>query len=84
MRKLELNQDCALVLQQVHDNGEEDFIGLAEELHLTPGRLAYAVQELARKKLIVSRNAGYGIWIRLSSRGKQFVHALWPEIVLAH
>ena len=79
MRTIELPQDHALVLQHVHDSGEEDFAGLADSLRLTPGRLAYIIQELARKKLIVSRNAGWGIWIRLSARGKRVIRTLWPE-----
>lgn len=79
MKKIVLPHDYALVLQQVYDNGEEDFAGLADGLRLTPGRLAYILQGLAQKRLIVSRNAGFGIWIRLSSRGKRLMHNMWPE-----
>jgi len=79
MRTPDLPQDCALVLQQVHESGEEDFAGLATSLRLTPGHLAHIIQELARKRLIVSRNAGFGIWIRLSARGKRVMSTLWPE-----
>lgn len=79
MRTPDLPHDCALVLQQVHDSGEEDFSGLAASLKLTPGHLAHIVQELTRKRLIISRNASYGIWIRLSARGKRLINTMWPE-----
>jgi hypothetical protein len=82
MKKIELPNDYALVLQQVHESGEEDFAGLADSLRFTPGRLAYILQDLAQKHLIVSRNAGYGIWVRLSARGKRFMHTMWPESAL--
>lgn len=83
MRTTDLPQDCALVLQQVHDSGEEDFTGLAASLKFSPGHLAHIVQELARKRLIISRNAGFGMWIRLSARGKRVMHTLWPESAYA-
>jgi hypothetical protein len=79
MKTIELPHDCALVLQQVHENGEEDFAGLVDSLRFSPGHVAHVVQELARKRLIVSRNAGYGIWIRLSAEGKRLMGTMWPE-----
>ena len=82
MKKIALPNDYALVVQQVHDNGEEDFAGLADSLRLTPGRLAHVLQGLAHKRLIVSRHAGYGIWVRLSARGKRLMHTMWPESAL--
>lgn len=83
MQTISLPNDCALVLQHVHSSGEEDVAGLASSLHLTPGRAAHIVQELARKKLVISRNIGYDMWIRLSTRGKRLVGTLWPESVMA-
>lgn len=79
MKKIDLPNDCALVLQQVYENGEEDFAGLVDSLRFSPGHVAHVVQELAKKRLIVSRNAGYGIWIRLSAEGKRFIRIMWPE-----
>jgi hypothetical protein len=83
MNPIHLPHEYALVLQQVHENGEEDFAGLADSLRLTPGRLAHVLQDLAHKRLIISRNAGYGIWVRLSARGKRLIHSMWPEAVPA-
>lgn len=79
MKAFHLPNEYILVLQQVYENGEEDFAGLADSLRLTPGRLAHVLQGLAQKRLIVSRNAGYGIWVRLSARGKRLIHTMWPE-----
>ena len=83
MQKIQLPNEYALVLQQVHESGEEDFAGLADSLHFTPGRLAHVLQDLAHRRLIVSRRAGYGIWVRLSARGKRLIHSLWPESATA-
>lgn len=83
MQKFELSNEYALVLQQVHESGEEDFAGLADSLHFTPGRLAHVLQDLTHKRLIVSRRASYGIWVRLSARGKRLIHSMWPDSATA-
>lgn len=80
MKAFHLPHEYILVLQQVYENGEEDFAGLADSLRLTPGRLAHVLQGLAHKRLIITRNAGYGIWVRLSARGKRLIHTAWPEV----
>lgn len=83
MQKRHLPNEYALVLQQVHESGEEDFAGLADSPHFTPGHLAHVLQDLTHKRLIISRRAGYGIWVRLSARGKRLMHALWPDSAAA-
>lgn len=83
MKKIELPHESVLVLQQIYENGEEDVAGLADSLRLTPGRVAHLVQELAHKRLIISRNAGFGIWLRLSAQGKRLVHTMWPESAMS-
>lgn len=80
MRIVELPEDYALVLQQIEEDGEDDFGELAESLSLDRGRLAHILQALRNKGLIsVSRNLQRGAWIRLSSKGKRLVAYVWPE-----
>ena len=80
MRSVELPEDYALVLQQIEEDGEDDFSELAESLSLDRGRLTHIIQALRNKGLIkVSRDLQQGAWIRLSSKGKRFVAYVWPE-----
>lgn len=77
MRSIELPTDYALVLQQVHSEGEEDFTTLAETLNYDRRRLSHILHALQHKGLIViSWQASEG-WILLSARGRRLVEALW-------
>ena len=82
MQQLTLPHDYALVLQTVHESGEEDFAGLAESLHVDRGRLTHIVENLRHKGLIYFTRPSRGtddVWIRLSTKGRKFMAALWPE-----
>jgi DNA-binding MarR family transcriptional regulator len=80
MKKLELPEDYAIVLQQVKEMGEEDFISLAESLRISRPRLMHIVKNLQHKGLIlVSRNTYSEAWIRLSVRGQRLMDFMWPE-----
>jgi CTP-dependent riboflavin kinase len=83
MKNIELPHDSALVLQQVSEAGEEDFAELAQSLRFSHRRLAHIVTDLARKRLIHSRTAHFGVWIRLTTEGKRLIHSMWPEARLA-
>lgn len=77
MRTIELPTDYALVLQQVHADGEEDFTSLAETLSYDSRRLSHIIQALQHKGLIQVTWRGYGGWISLSARGRRLVETLW-------
>lgn len=79
MKRMTLPNEYAIVLQQVHDNHEEDFEYLAESLRFNPARLAHIIQDLHHKGLIISRRSSYGLWIRLSAKGKKVMRTMWPE-----
>ena len=86
MHHIELPRDYALVLQTVHESGEEDFANLAETLRLDRPRLAHIVESLRHRGLIyISRSAGNlgrssnDAWIRLSSKGRKIMQTIWPE-----
>lgn len=80
-----LPQDYSVVLQEVGEHGEEELVVLAETLSFEQSRLYHIVQSLQHKGLIsLSRNAGHGVCIRLSAKGRKFVQTLWPESGLTY
>jgi len=79
MKRMTLPNDYAIVLQQVNEGDEEDFEYLADSLRFTQAKLAHIIQELHHKGLIISRNSPYGLWIRLSAKGKKAIRNMWPE-----
>lgn len=79
MRSIELPTDYALVLQQVHAEGEEDFTNLAETLSYDRRRLAHIIHALQHKGLVVVSWKRSDGWISLSNRGRRVVEALWSS-----
>jgi len=85
MRTVEMPTDYALVLQQVHADGEEDFTNLAETLSYDRRRLSHIVSALQHKGLIVINWRHSEGWITLSSRGRRLVDTLWmPQTMGMH
>jgi DNA-binding MarR family transcriptional regulator len=80
MYTTQLPEDYALVLQQVNDNGEEDFSNLAESLRFDRKRLSHIVAALQRKGLIaIRRSEQEELWIHLSRKGRRLLAFMWPE-----
>jgi hypothetical protein len=80
MRVQELPIDYALVLQQIQDDGTEDYNYLAETLRFERPRLAHIVRSLQHKGLIYLRGDGErGFWICLSAKGRRFMTYAWPD-----
>ncbi len=80
MKHIELPEDYAIVLQQVQEMGEEDFVSLAESLRFSRARLMHILQSLQHKGLILVNRSTYSeAWIRLSTKGQRLLRALWPE-----
>lgn len=80
MKRIQLPQDQALVLQQINEFGEEDFTGLAETLRIGRTKLAEIIQILHHKRLILVRRSSYAeVWVRLSTKGKDLMGKMWPE-----
>lgn len=80
MKKIELHEDHALVMQVVSEIGEEDFEDLAETLKFDRPTLLNILQNLQHKGLVVLKNSSYGIYVHLSSKGKKTIQLLWPEV----
>lgn len=79
MQTTSLPQDYALVLQQLHENGEEDLDILLESLYVERRRLRHVIAALHHRGLIQFRRTSYDTWVRLSSKGRHFMATLWPE-----
>ena len=79
MKHIALPEDYSLVLHEVGERGEEDLTELAESLNLDRSRLMHIIQTLRHKGLISLTNNGRGMWIRLSTKGRKFMHTLWPD-----
>ena len=84
MRKVELPEDYAIVLQQINESGEEDLVTLSETLRYDRPRLVHIVQGLRQKGLIYFNQTTYrNPLIRLSSKGKRLMGYMWPEMGIA-
>jgi len=83
MQHIELPGDYALVLQTVHENGEEDFANLSETLRFDRQRLAHIIDALRSKGLIYLSSPGSlgrsEAWIRVSAKGRKCMVSIWPE-----
>lgn len=79
MKTVHLPADYALVLQQIEENGEDDFVNLAESLRIERSRMSHILESLQHKGLIRISRAAHGTWIRLSTRGRRLAQTLWPE-----
>jgi predicted transcriptional regulator len=76
MKKIELDEDSALVLQQIEEMEEEDFDSLNESLRFGRPYLVHILQNLRHKGLIKVD----GPWIVLSSKGKRTTKVIWPKL----
>jgi predicted transcriptional regulator len=76
MKKIELNQDSALVLQQIEEMGEEDFDSLNESLRFGRPYLTHIITSLRHKGLVKIQ----GPWITLSSKGRKTTEVIWPKM----
>lgn len=75
-----LPQEYAIVLQQIDEDGGEDFNDLVETLQFERPRLAHIVRSLQHKGLVRLRGDGErGFWVHLSRKGERLLRYLWPE-----
>lgn len=81
---LDLPTDYALVLQQVSEDGQDEFSVLSETLNIRRSRLSHIISALRQKGLILIESSSVGdAWIRLSSKGNKLVRQIWPEVQYA-
>jgi predicted transcriptional regulator len=80
MKKIELDEDSALVLQQIEEAVEEDIDNLNESLRFGHSYLAHILGSLQNKGLIIIN----GHWISLSAKGKKTTDFIWPKLDYIH
>jgi len=80
MRTLELPDDYALVLQQLNEDGSDDFNTLVEALNFDKNRLKHIVSALQHKGLVAMDTSRQKRgWLSLSRKGKRLLSYIWPE-----
>jgi DNA-binding MarR family transcriptional regulator len=69
----------ALVLQQVHEDGEDDLPALSQQLGMSRGYVAAVVASLKHKGLLIVTDGYHQLWVRPSTRGKRMIRYIWPQ-----
>lgn len=72
-----------MVLQVISETGEEDIISLEQSLGISRGRVMASLENLRRKGLITVRRISGDWWVRISAKGKQLTHHVWPELAMS-
>lgn len=76
---VKLTTNEAIVLQQVNEDGEDDIRTLASQLGMSRTSLYSTIERLKHKGLVAMNNSLDDLWIRLTRKGQQLVHYVWPE-----
>lgn len=80
---INLSGEDALVLQIISESGEEDIVSLERSLGISRGRVLASLESLRRKGLITVRRISGDWWVRISTKGKQLTHYVWPELAMS-
>ena len=75
----QLTPNEAIVLQQVHEDGEDDTSTLASQLGMSRHHVLSIIEQLKHKGLVAIDSDLDGLWVRLTHRGQQIMQYLWPE-----
>lgn len=76
-RSLSLSE--AIVLQQVHEDGEDDTGSLARALGMSRERTLSVIAHLKHKGLVSIDGDSEGLWVHLTRKGRRLMNYLWPE-----
>jgi DNA-binding MarR family transcriptional regulator len=69
----------AIVLQQVHEDGEDDANSLSQALGMSKKSTLHTITHLRRRGLIAV-DADYGdVWVHVTRKGLRLIRYLWPE-----
>lgn len=80
--RISLTNDDAIILQQISESGEEDIVSLSRSLGMQRGRVMASIESLRRKGLITVKRISGDWWVRVSNKGKQLTHHVWPELAV--
>lgn len=76
-RSLSLSE--AIILQQVHEDGEDDTASLAKVLGMSREHTLNVIAHLKRKGLVAIDGEYDGLWVHLTRKGLRLIRYLWPE-----
>lgn len=76
-RSLSLSE--AIVLQQVHEDGEDDTSSLSKVLGMSREHTLNVIAHLKRKGLVDIDGDHDGLWVHLTRKGRRLMNYLWPE-----
>lgn len=79
---IDLSAEDAMMLQIISETGEEDIISLEQSLGMGRGRVMAGLESLRRKGLITISRVSGDWWVRISTKGKQLTHHVWPELIM--
>ena len=77
-----LTPNEALILQQVHEDGEDDLSTIAIQLGMSRSYVASIIAHLKSKGLIAINASFDDLWVHLTYKGRQLVNYMWPEMRL--
>lgn len=77
--ELSLTTNEAIVLQQVHEDGEDDTKTLSRMLGMSRQHMMAVIGRLKRKGLVAIDGSYDGLWVHLTGKGRQLIHYMWPE-----
>ena len=76
---LNLTTNEAIVLQQVHEDGEDDIRSLSYELGMSRREIINNALRLEQKGLLDLHQSFDGLLLHVSQRGKTIIKQIWPN-----
>ena len=74
-----LSTNEAIVLQQVHESGEDDAQSLASQLGMSRNHTMNIIQRLKQKGLVAIDSDVDGVWVHMTRRGHKLMSYMWPQ-----
>lgn len=68
-----------MILQQVHEDGEDDVALLSREIGESPATILARLKRLHKKGLIKITSTYEDIWVRLTEKGKRAIDYIWLD-----
>ena len=69
----------AIILQQVHDDIENDPSTLSRQLSMSRQRTITIIEHLKRKGLLAIDHDLDGLFVHLTRKGQKLIQYMWPE-----
>lgn len=76
---INLSTNEAIVLQQLHEDGEDDMETLQAQLGMSRNHFMELLHNLKQKGLLIINRDYHETWVSLSRKGNQLISYMWPE-----